>query len=154
MTPTGTRTNPAFPPTPTDILIFGKHRLARGMEHCAQENVIALPVRKHCPTQAGVPRGARLYLTPFPRKTNATELPLQGLRLHPAKMKEVLRKTYHPLHFLEKELFPCQGKKSWINLERRPGLANNQRPHFSELQKSIFLHVNLERLLPFSGFHI
>lgn len=64
-------------------------------------------------------------LTPFPRKTSATEFLLQGLYLHPAKIQEVLRKTYHRA-FLRKRSVSLPGKKSWINLEGRPGLANNQ----------------------------
>lgn len=75
MTPAGTRTNPTLP---TDFLVFGQHSLARGGECCAQENVSALPERKHCPTQAGVPRSSRLYLTPLLRKANMTEFMLHG----------------------------------------------------------------------------
>lgn len=91
MTPAGTRTNPTLP---TDFLVFGQHGLARGRERCAQENVSALPGRKHCPTQAGVPRTSGLYLTPLLREVNTAGFMLHGICLYPLKMEEVLRKTY------------------------------------------------------------
>ena len=40
-------------PPLTDVLAFGQRNLARGDEHCAQENVMALPGRKCHPTQPG-----------------------------------------------------------------------------------------------------
>lgn len=104
------------------------------------------------PPRLESPESCWLYLTPFPRKVNTTEFMLHGICLHPVKMQEVLRKTTDA--FLRKRTVSLPGGKSWINSEGRPGLANNERPHFSALQKSIFLDVNLDCLLPFSGFHI
>lgn len=46
-----------------------------------------------------------------------------------------------PKAFLRRRMFPFQGKVlDPLRKETWPG--NDQRPHFSELQKSIFLHVN------------